>query len=90
MAIAGELPEGGTQKATFRKGAEGAADQRGGLGGDQGGEKGDGGETGAVECVKLYKGRKWIGKLQSRREARTPKRGADGGQVVTGASQLPW
>ncbi len=26
--------------------------------------------AGAVECVKLYKGREWIGNLQSRREAR--------------------
>ncbi len=48
MAIAGELPEGGTQKATFRKGAEGRPDQRGGLGGDQGGEKRDGREAGAI------------------------------------------
>ncbi len=48
MAIAGELPEGGTQKATFRKGAEGPAEQRGGLGGDQGGTAGDGGEAGTV------------------------------------------
>ncbi len=48
MAIAGELPEGGTQKATFRKGAEGPAEQRGGVGGDQGGAAGDGGEAGAV------------------------------------------
>ncbi len=48
MAIAGELPEGGTQKATFRKGAEGPAHQRGSAGGDQGGVAGDGGETGEV------------------------------------------
>ncbi len=49
MAInAGELPEGGTPKATFRKGAEGPTDQRGGAGGDQGGTAGDGGEAGAV------------------------------------------
>ncbi len=53
MAIAGELPEGGTQKATFRKGTQGPADQRGGLGGDQGGEKGDGGETGEVKVKPL-------------------------------------
>lgn len=49
MAIAGELPEGGTQKATFRKGAEGPAEQRGGAGGDQGGEAGDGGEAGELD-----------------------------------------
>ncbi len=42
MAIAGELPEGGTQKGTFKKGAKGPADQRGGLGGDQDGKAGDG------------------------------------------------
>ncbi len=43
MAIAGELPEGGTQKATFRKGTKGRPDQQGGLGGNQGGAAGDGG-----------------------------------------------
>ena len=48
MAIAGESPEGGTQKGTFKKGAEGTLVQRGGLGGDQGGPAGDGGEAGAV------------------------------------------
>ncbi len=53
MAIAGELPEGGTQKATFRKGAKGPADQRGSAGGDQGGTAGDGGEAGAVKVRPL-------------------------------------
>ncbi len=55
MAIAGELPEGRTQKGTFKKGTKGPPDQRGGVGGDQGCEKRNGGETGGVSVVLLYK-----------------------------------
>ncbi len=55
MAIAGELPEGGTQKATFRKGAKGPTDQRGGVRGNQGGTAGVGGEARAVSVTLLYK-----------------------------------